>query len=142
MKQKSINQFFDINKLPAQEGLLIFPISMSRISNSQSGIEYIKVLKKFETKVSRTLVGANFIYTDSLYERYNIIKGQSDAKNLNLVLTHKNSFLKSLIKKTKYIEQGFSFLVWNQLIIEYPHFPDELKKVQKKYEKDKLFPSF
>ena len=30
------NQFFDINKLPAEEGILVFPISMSRISNSQS----------------------------------------------------------------------------------------------------------
>jgi hypothetical protein len=30
------NQFFDIKKLPAEWGILLFPISISRIANAQN----------------------------------------------------------------------------------------------------------
>ena len=50
MQTNLTNKFFDINKFPAIEGMLVFPISMSRISNESQNAkkywEYIQFIKK------------------------------------------------------------------------------------------------
>ena len=90
-----INQFFDINKLPPEEGILVFPISMSRISNSQNAKNCWEYMKIFSPdKIIKPIVGLNFIYGDYLYfnsdEKASILKN----KYLSLILSHKNNFLK------------------------------------------------
>ncbi|MBM3204777.1 hypothetical protein FJZ48_02235, partial [Candidatus Uhrbacteria bacterium] len=48
------NQFFDINKLPKEEGILFLGISMNRIGNSQSPEKYFEYLQWLDKKVERT----------------------------------------------------------------------------------------
>ncbi len=104
------NKFFDINKFPSSEGLLIFPISMSRISNSQNAKKCFEYMKIFSpSKIIKPLVGLNFIYTDLLY--FNSINKKSELKNklLPLIISHKNEFLKILSKNPLFIQKAFSF---------------------------------
>ena len=78
------NQFFDINKFPKDEGMIVFPISMSRIGNSgQSAETYWKYINYINpSKVNKSTIeskyGIIFIYGDFLYfysnEKANILK--------------------------------------------------------------------
>jgi len=138
-KKEEKIQFFDINKFPAKEGLVIFPISMSRISNSQSGDIYYNYVDKFTKKVARAVVGVNFIYTDNLYSKYHQDTNASIHKYLDLMITHKNLFFKILIQKSKYVEKAFSFLTWTQLCIEVKNYLQMLSKVRKFYDEDESF---
>lgn len=136
------NNFFDINKLPRKEGLLIFPISMSRISNSQSGEKYFDFIDKFTAKLSKAVVGASFVYTDNLYAKYHQEPSASRDKYLDLMITHKNLFYKNLRKKSTYIEKAFSFITWSQLVIETTNFFHKIAEVKKFYLKDKDFQKY
>jgi len=136
--QNLTNQFFDINKLPSEEGILVFPISMSRISNSQnpkSCWEYMTIFSP--QKIIKPLVGLNLIYGDYLY--FNSNKKASDLKNkfMPLILSHKNEMLKIISKNPFYIEQAFSFITWNQALLECKDYPNLLGQLKKMYHKDK-----
>lgn len=103
-----VNKFFDINKFPAMEGMLVFPISMSRISNeSQSAKKYWEYIEHFNpSKIDKTKpeskVGVMFLYGDFLYlhstEKASILK----RRFMDLVASHRNSFNK-IIKGDPYI---------------------------------------
>jgi hypothetical protein len=70
MKSLPKNTFFDINHFPQSWGMIVFPISMSRITNAQSPekcIEYISFLSK---KILINKVGANFLYSEGLYMNF------------------------------------------------------------------------
>lgn len=137
-KDKLTNQFFDINKLPAKEGILVFPISMSRISNAQSPKECWVHLKIFSPeKIIKPLVGLNFIYGDYLY-----LNSDEKAKDLKhkfmpLVLSHKHEFKKIITKNPYYIEKAFSYTTWNQVLLETKDFINYLGQFKKIYNKDK-----
>ncbi len=131
--------FFDINKFPAKEGLVVFPISMSRISNSQSGDIYFNYIEEFTKKIARPVIGVTFIYTDNLYSKYHQDTTASIHKYLDLMITHKNLFLKTLIQKSKYVEKAFSFMTWTQLCIEVKNYLQMLSKVRKFYDEDENF---
>src|SRR3989344_9643254 len=100
MAEKNLtNKFFDVNKLPSEEGILVFPISMSRISNTQSAKKCWEYLKIFSPeKIIKPLVGLNVIYSDYLY--FNSDEKASDLKNkfMSLILSHKNEMLKIISK--------------------------------------------
>jgi len=137
------NQFFDINKLPPQEGILVFPISMSRISNSQSAKRCWEYMKIFSPKkIIKPLVGLNVIYGDYLYfnsdEKAAILKNRFTA----LVHSHKNEFIKIISKNPLYIEQAFSFSTWNQAVLECKDYTNLLGKLKKLYKKDKKFQTY
>jgi hypothetical protein len=67
---KNPEQLHDINKFPATWGILLFPISMSRIDNSQSPQKYENYLKFFTSKVQTPKVGIHFFYTEGLYMNF------------------------------------------------------------------------
>lgn len=144
MGPKPVNKFFDINKLPPVEGLLVFPISMSRISNAQSAEncwEYMKIFSP--NKVIKPLVGLNIIYGDFLY--FNSDEKASELKNKfsHLTTAHKSKMKKILSKNPYYIEPAFSFTTWNQAVLDFEgmfngHF-GELKKL---YRSDETFQSY
>jgi len=68
MKPDLTNKFFDINKLPAEPGILVFPISMSLIGNKQSHQKCFEYMSHFSSdRISLSEVGLNFIYTETLY---------------------------------------------------------------------------
>ncbi|MDA3779184.1 MAG: hypothetical protein PF487_02960 [Bacteroidales bacterium] len=142
MRKELENKLFDINKLPPEEGLLILPISISRISNSQNAKKCLDFVNHFTKKISRGLVGATFLYTDNLYEKYNQLKNVPKNRSVELVLSHKNEFVKLLRQKTIYAENAFDFVVWMQLLIESDKFGTLLGQVKKFYDKDKLFQKY
>lgn len=148
MMGKRINEFYDINKLPAEEGMIVFPISMSRISNESQNarryMEYVhfinpsKVLKTSE----HSRFGVHFIYGDFLY-LYSEDKGKILKKRfMELVASHHNSFQKLLTKELYLIQHAFTYSVWNQLYLSIPRFVQDLEKLRKIYRKDKKFQEY
>jgi len=138
-----INTFFDINKLPPEEGILVFPISMSRISNSQNAKncwEYVNIFSP--EKILKPLVGLNIIYGDYLY--FNSDEKASNLKNkfMPLIISHKNEFLKIVSKNPFYIEQAFSFFTWNQALLECKEYTNLFGQLKKFYKHDEKFQKY
>ncbi len=141
LKEDLENKFFDINKFPKEPGLLIFPISMSRIFNAQSGKKYFEWLEFFEAKAIRANVGSVFLYTDSLYQKYNQESKNKINKYFDMMLHHKNQFLKNIRRKL-YVEKAATFMVWNQSCVNAKGFSNFYYKLLKMYEKDKVFQNY
>lgn len=142
------NTFFDINKFPAAEGMLVFPISMSRISNeSQNAKRYWEYLghinpSKINKNSPNSKVGAIFIYGDYLYlysdEKSNILK----RRYMDLVASHKNSF-GNLLKGDPYlIHDSISYKVWNQFYLDCDKFVSYLDSLKRTYEGDRKFQEY
>lgn len=132
--------FFDINKLPAQEGILVFPISMSRIATAQSAENCWKQILHFSPKkIVKPLVGVHFIYGDYLY--FNSDEKASDLKKrmVTQMITHKNEFEKIVQKNPMYIKKAFSFITWGQNYLDCPRYTTYLGKLRKMYHHDKKF---
>ncbi len=140
MKLENDN-FFDINKFPAKHGMIVFPISMSRIYNSQSGDKYFEYLQYFEPKAKKPLVGVTFIYTNSLYQRYNQESDGHMKKYFNMMLDHKNAYLKKL-RKTLYLEKATSFFTWDQICFNVEKFDIYMEKMMFFYKDDVIFQKY
>jgi len=95
------NVFFDINKLPAEKGFLLFGLSMNKLDRGGGGggeqtaedcANYTRIFHP--SKVSKPLLGLNLIYGDFLYLYSD--KPAPELKNsfMHQVIQHKNSFQK------------------------------------------------
>src|SRR4051812_42231667 len=94
------NQFFDINKLPAEKGLLLFGLSMNKLGNRQNAEKCMEDIRHLATdKISKPLVGLNFIYSDFLYFYSNKPAPELKHSFMNQVIGHRNSIQK-LIEKS------------------------------------------
>lgn len=138
------NQFFDINKFPKDWGVVVFPISMSRISNAQEPRAIMNTLDFFLNKVSISRVGVNIIYTEGLY--MNFEKNIFETKNrfAQTAVCHMGG-VKNIIQKEfkKYqIHDAFNFESWFHVYFAYADFFNVLKKVQDLYKKDKVFQTY
>jgi len=141
-------EFYDINKFPAEEGILVFPISISRIDNeSQSAKTYWNYIKyinpsKINKSNPKSKVGILFIYGDFLYlyskEKAFILK----SKFMNLIHHHKNSFQKIIKGHPHVIQEAFSYKVWNQFYLDNDKFIYYFEKIKELYKKDKLFKKY
>jgi hypothetical protein len=133
------NEFFDINKLPPKKGLLLFGLSMNKLSNRQNAENCFNDIRNFSPdRISKPLVGCNFIYTDFLY-LYND-KPASELKHsfMNLVIDHRNA-IKKLIEKNFIefqIQHAFNYMVWNQLYVGTNDFNHRFEKIKQIYKKD------
>ena len=143
MIQKNI--FFDINKLPPEEGLILFPISMSRVYTGQSPSKILEYILHFSPKkVSAPKIGLNFIYGDFLYlysdEPAHILK----AKFMNGISNHKNALQKLLFKhRVEFqIQHAFEYMLWGQLYLGSKDFINLFNKLLKIYTKDKTFQKY
>jgi hypothetical protein len=142
------NQFFDINKFPPNEGMIVFPISMSRISNdSQCAKTYWKYIEHFnpskiDKSKSSSKVGAIFIYTDFLYlysdEKGSVLK----ANFMNSMHQHKNSFTNIIKGHPSFIHHSVSYKVWSQFYIDNEQFITFLERLKEIYKKDKKFQDY
>src|SRR6266481_3670238 len=134
---KQSNEFFDINKLPAEKGLLLFALSMNRLFNRQDPEHCIKDVRIFHpNKVSKPLIGLNFIYSDFLYLYSDKPAPELKESFMHQVINHKNG-LQKIIQKNNLdfqIQHAFNFMVWNQLYVgtnDFNHLFDEVKKLYK-----------
>ena len=139
------NKFFDINKLPAEKGLLLFGLSMNKLANRQSAEKCFEDIRHFSpSKVSKPLIGLNFIYSDFLYLYSD--KPAPELKNtfMNDIIRHRNGMQK-LIEKYNLdfqIQHAFNYMVWNQLYVGTKDFKDLFAKLKKIYSKDSKFQKY
>lgn len=139
------NQFFDINKLPPQKGLLLFGLSMNKLQNRQNAQNCIKDVRVFHTsKISKPLVGLNFIYSDFLYLYSDKPAPKLKDSFMNQVIVHKNSVQKIIEKNNTdfQIQHAFNYLVWNQLYVGTNDFIHRFEKIKAIYKKDKKFQKY
>ncbi len=135
------NQFFDINKFPKDWGLLVFPISMSRIGNTQSPQHCFEALEFLAEKIVATQVGANFIYTEGLY--MNLEREVFETKNrfAATAASHMGA-IRSLVNKHNkrfQIENAFHFDSWFQMYLSNHSFFQAQAVVKELYESDTEF---
>lgn len=132
-------KMFDINKVPKQPGLLLFGISLSRISNSQSPEKCFEYMQSFIPKIVKPEVGLNIIYGDSLYMNSSEKARDLKKKFEPLIHAHKHGFIKLLEKNPIYIQKSFNFVTWADMILESKEFFSYLSDLKKIFEKDAIF---
>ncbi|MGE5540976.1 MAG: hypothetical protein ACM3TU_01680 [Bacillota bacterium] len=135
------NEFFDINKFPRDWGIIVLPISMSRIGNAQSAQACIDALDFFLEKIDVNRVGANFLYSEGLY--MNFEKDAHETKNrfANSAVSHMGA-VRNLVAKNHrrfQIDHAFSFESWFQMYLSHKDFFSILKSVRKLYDADPEF---
>jgi hypothetical protein len=133
------NKFYDITRLPNQEGIIVFAISLSRIGNVQSAKKCFEYMEKFISKIRKPIVGLNLIYGDNLYLYSNEKASSLKNKFQTLINSHKYEFKKLVKKDPKYIPDSFSFTTWSQVILESNEFMTRLGELKKLYKGDKNF---
>ncbi len=135
------NELHDINKFPATWGMLLLPISMSRIENSQSPEEYEKYLRYFTSKVQTPKIGIHFFYTEGLY--MNLEDKAFETKNafIQKMVGHKNGVKKFLKRNFMefQIEKAFTFQSWFQMCLSSNDFLGVLKHAKDFYNSDERF---
>lgn len=133
--------FHDINKLPT-DGYIIFPISMSRISNAQDAKNCYKAIQFLETKMSLPGVDGIFLYTNGLYYN-NEESGIVIRKKTNQqMIDHRNSILKLVNKNKKYLPQAMHFIPWDYVLLNSADFSDFLARLKRAFIKDSNFSYF
>ena len=113
------NNFFDLNQLPKEEGILLWGISMSKIGNTQSPANCFEYLQHIDTKITKTDgIGMVVLYGDYLYfhsdERASVLRDRYKE----LMISHKSGFLNLLAKNPAWIKKAFSFSTFGQIMLD------------------------
>lgn len=139
------NEFFGINKFPKGWGIVVIPISMSRIATGQLADRCVKwILDYGIKKINEPKIGINFVYGDFLYLLTE--EKASTLKELFMieVVKHKNS-LQKLLQKNKQnlqIQHAFTYQNWNELYISTKDFDGDLRQFRKLYKEDELLQKY
>lgn len=139
------NQFFDLGKLPPEKGLLLFGLSMNRLLNRQSAECCIEDIRHITpSKISKPLVGLNFIYSDFLYLYSDKSAPELKHSFMNQVINHRNGILNILEKNHLefQIQHAFNFMVWNQLYVGTNDFNEKFEKLKRIYREDPTFQKY
>jgi hypothetical protein len=143
--EREKNVFFNINRLPAEKGLLLFGLSMSKLSNRQDAKNCLNDLRPLAIqKMSKPLIGLNFIYSDflSLYSD----RPATELKNsfMEMVIQHKNEMQKLIQKEALefQIQHGFNYMVWNQLYVGTNDFNEKFRDIKSLFAKDQKFQKY
>ena len=134
-------ELFDINKFPATWGMLIFPVSMSRIDAGQTPTDYEEFLKFFTGKVQTPQIGIHFFYTEGLYMNFEEKAYETKNAFIQKMVNHKNG-VKKFLKKNLLefqIEKAFTFQSWFQMCLSSNDFLSVLKLTQDMYRDDEKF---
>lgn len=132
------NEFFDITQLPQATGLLVFPVSLSKVSNQQSLDACLSYLQHLYEKIDRTEgIGVVFVYSDYLY----LLTPQQEAatvhdRHLNQMAQHRQGIL-NRIHQTHMVRQAFSFYSWGQMVVENPDLIYKTNQAVEKHRADK-----
>src|SRR3989344_1375200 len=145
MNQLEKNKFYDINKLPPEKGLLLFGLSMNKLFNRQSPEKCIEDIRHFHTaKVSKPLIGLNFIYSDFLYLYSDKPAPELKESFMNQTISHKNGIQKILEKNSLdfQIQHAFNYMVWNQLYVGTKDFHQLFNSLKQIYKEDATFQKY
>lgn len=138
------NIFYDINKFPKDWGIIVFPISMSRISNAQSPQACIDALDFFLSKILTNKVGANFLYSEALYMNFEEKAYETKNKFGQASVSHMGGIRTGVKKNYRkfQIESAFHFDSWFQMYLSHNNFFQAFKKVKEVYASDMLFQKY
>ncbi len=137
----NINEFYDINTFPLDEGILLMGISMNRIGNTQSAAACYGYLQHLDTKIVKTNgIGMVVWYGDYLYFHSDQPASLLRDRYKNLMLQHKNGFLNLLTKNPAWIKKAFSFSTFGQIMLDNAEiFSSAWTKLTEYYEQDEGF---
>ena len=135
-------QSFDINKLPATDGYLIFPLSMSRLQGGQSPEECYSVIERFEGKINQIGIDGVFLYTNGLYFNADESALSIRKRTNNQMLQHRNALTTLVEKQKKYIPQAMHFFSFYYAILNSPRFSEFYDILKKQSETDEAFMDF
>ncbi|MDB5260593.1 MAG: hypothetical protein JWN37_824 [Candidatus Nomurabacteria bacterium] len=139
------NEFFDINKLPPEKGLLLFGLSMNRLLNRQSPEKCFEDIRHISpSKVNKPLIGLNFIYSDFLYLYSDKPAPELKKTFMVEVIKHRNGMMNLLEKNALefQLQHAFNYMVWNQLYVGTNNFNDLFEEIKRIYKKDELFQKY
>ncbi len=135
------NTFYDINRFPKDWGMIVLPISMSKIISVQSAEACHSYLQEMLPKIAINRVGAHFIYSEGLY--MNLERDAFVSKNnfAHAAVGHKQAMQKLLVaNRQKFqIENAVSFSSWFQMYLSHKSFFNAYKTVRDLYENDSEF---
>ena len=139
------NKFFDINKLPSEKGLLLFGLSMNKLSSRQNAEHCMEDIRHLATdKISKPLVGLNFIYSDFLYLYSDKPAPELKYSFMNQIIDHRNS-VQRLVEKSHMefqIQHGFNYMVWSQLYVGTKDFNHLFRQLKEIYKADTKFQKY
>lgn len=130
--------YFDLNTVP-QNGFLIFPLSMSRLSNALSAEKIYEFLAFFEAKLSHQSIDVILLYTNGLYLNSDENSSVLRKKLLNQMINHKSSFESMILKKKKFIPGSFHYLPWDYAILNASKYNDERARLAAHFNDDLPF---
>lgn len=138
------NEFFDITRLPNEEGILFWGISMNRIGNAQSPEKCFEDLKWLDSKINKTEgIGMVTWYSDYLYFHSDQPASLLRDRYKGLMMAHKNGFMNIILKDNVWIKKAFSFYTFGQVIIDNSEiFQSSLDTILKLYENDEKFKQY
>ena len=130
------NEFYDINKFPKEPGITYFALSMPLLSSVQNPDECYKTDLHIISKIQASNVGAVVVYTDNLYMYSGEEAMSLKVKYQKVIENHKNGWMNLIRQNIYIIPSAFSFLTWNQLMLDCKNFNTYLNSFTEIYEKD------
>ncbi len=128
----------DINQLPT-DGYVVFPISMSRVQNTQNAEKCYEWLGYFEKKISVFGLDAIFLYTNGLYYNNDDPALEIRKRTNGQMIAHSNAIRKLIVKGRKYMPQAVHFVPWDYIILNSPNFDVYYNLLKKLDKEDKEF---
>lgn len=129
---------FDISRVPGN-GVLIFPLSMSRLHLGQDPKTLYDFLCFFDEKVIEKNIDVVFLYTNGLY--FNNVEASSSyrKKTTAQMLTHKQELDKIIRKHNKFSPRAIHYLPWDYVILQSEQYLDLHSQMAKLMESDRIF---
>lgn len=131
----------DINKLP-NDGYVVFPLSISRLSNDQGPQKCMEYMGVLDTKIHIPGNDVVFLYTNGLYFNADEAAYTVRAKTNQVMLAHRNALKKRIAQKARdsgYITNAFHFLPFDYIILNSDEYQEYFDILRHRAEDDKDF---
>jgi hypothetical protein len=135
-KKPSTNEFFSLGNFPKDPGIIYYGLSIPLLHNTQSPQNCYDVDLELMHKVQVSNVGAQIVYTDSLYMYSPEPAMDLKLKYQKLIEGHKQAWMNLIKKNVWLIPSGFTFMTWSQLMLDCPKFSTYLTEFHRIYERD------
>lgn len=131
-----INEFFDINKFPKEPGIVYFALSMPLLNSTQNPQRCYEADQHLISKIQVSNVGAQVVYTDSLYLYSPERAADLKIKYQKIIEEHKQGWLHLIKQNIHIVPSGFTFMTWSQLLLDAPKFSSQLISFRRIYDTD------
>lgn len=115
--EKIEDTFFDVNRIPGN-GMLVFPLSMSRLFLGQDPKTLYESLCFLQNKMEEMTIDIAFIYTNGLYFNNSGDSSSLRKKTNAQMLTHKVELSKLIKKDNRFSPSAIHFIPWDYLLLQ------------------------